>query len=101
MERQGILCEMPDSAGLPEASSADTVQELPLLPHISESGELSLIYNDYILPYVCPMIDDETELDERFLKATFTVWKHLIEDPLIYDFVWEDSRVRDRNNKLQ
>ena len=71
-------------------------RSFPLLPHISESGELSLVYNDYILPYVCPMIEDETELDDRFVKATFTVWKHLIEDPLIYDFVLEDSRVRDR-----
>ena len=41
------------------------------------------------------MIEEETELDERFVQATFTVWKHLIRDPLIYDMVWGDSRGRD------
>jgi hypothetical protein len=44
------------------------------------------------------MIEDETELDERFVQATFTVWKHLICDPLIYDLVWEESRSREKKD---
>ena len=36
----------------------------------------------------------ETELDEDFIKATLTVWKHLIRDPLIYDLVKMDSEER-------
>ena len=70
-------------------------RSFPLLPHLDEDGTLQLIYNDYDLPYACPMIEDEIELDERFVKATYTAWKHLIRDPLIYDMVWGDSRARD------
>ena len=66
-----------------------------MLPHLSEDGELTLVFNDYELPYVCPMIEEEIELDERFVKATATVWKHLIRDPLIYDMVWGESRARE------
>ena len=67
----------------------------PLLPHLSKDGELSMVFNDFELPYACPMIEDETELDERFVKATKTAWKHLLRDPLIYDLVWMESRSRD------
>ena len=59
----------------------------PLAPHIDKDGELVMIYNDTDLPYCCPMIEDETELDPDFVRATYTVWKHLIRDPLIYDLV--------------
>ncbi|MBQ6388753.1 MAG: hypothetical protein IJH90_03870 [Mogibacterium sp.] len=67
----------------------------PLAPHITEDGELQLIYNDADLPYCCPMIEEETELDPRFIQATYTVWKHLIRDPLIYDLVEMDSQARE------
>lgn len=72
-------------------------RSFPLLPHLDEDGTLRLIYNDYDLPYACPMIEEEIELDERFVKATHTVWKHLTRDPLIYDYVWGESRERDRD----
>lgn len=70
-------------------------RSFPILPHIAEDGTLSMVYNDYELPYVCPMIEDETELDDRFVKATQTAWKHLIRDPQIYAMVWAESRGRD------
>ena len=41
------------------------------------------------------MIEEETELDPRFIQATYTVWKHLIRDPLIYDLVEMDSQARE------
>lgn len=66
-----------------------------MTPHITEDGILQLIYNDAELPYKCPMIEDETELDPRFIRATYTVWKHLIRDPLIYDLVEMESEYRD------
>ena len=59
----------------------------PLSPRIDEEGKLELIWCDAELPYCCPMIENETELDPRFVQATYTVWKHLIRDPLIYDLV--------------
>ena len=67
----------------------------PLAPHIDEEGDLTMVYNDLELPYRCPLIDDEMPLDDRFVKATTTVWKHLIRDPLIYDLVREDSIERE------
>ena len=74
-------------------------RSFPLLPHLSEDGELTLVFNDYELPYACPMIEEEIELDERFVKATTTVWKHLIRDPLIYDMVWGESRAREMDDE--
>ena len=41
------------------------------------------------------MIEDETELDPDFIQATYTVWKHLIRDPLIFDLVKMDSEGRE------
>lgn len=67
----------------------------PLTPHLDADNELSLVYNDMYLPYNCPLIDDEMPLNEDFVKATYTVWKHLIEDPLIYDLVKADSLDRE------
>lgn len=67
----------------------------PLAPHIEFDGELTLIYNDMDLPYRCPLIDDEIPLNDDFVQATLTVWKHLIRDPLIYDLVKADSVARE------
>lgn len=63
----------------------------PLMPYLTESGELQMLYNDNELPYLCPLIEEEIPLNDDFVKATHTVWGHLIEDPLIYDLVWMDS----------
>ena len=67
----------------------------PLAPHIDDFGRLSLIYNVSDLPYVCPLIEDRITLNRDFIQATYTVWKHLIRDPLIYDMVEMDSQYRD------
>ena len=67
----------------------------PLAPHIDDYGRLSLIYNVSDLPYVCPLIEDKITLNRDFIQATYTVWKHLIRDPLIYDMVEMDSQYRD------
>ena len=69
-------------------------RSFPLLPHITEDGELQLIYDDAELPYCCPLIEDEVDLEQDFIRATYTVWKHLVRDPLIYDLVALDSRER-------
>ena len=67
----------------------------PLAPHISNDGVLHLILSPLDLPYICPLIHEHIDLDARFIKATFTVWKRLIKDPLIYDLVIMDSSSRD------
>lgn len=67
----------------------------PLTPHLSEDGELTLIYNDMDLPYRCPLIEEEIPLNDDFVQATQTVWEHLIRDPRIRDLVREDSAERE------
>lgn len=71
----------------------------PLTPHITEDGILTLIYNDEDLPYSCPLIDEEIPLNDDFVRATYTVWSHLIRDPLIFDLVEMDSRRRRKRRK--
>lgn len=67
----------------------------PLTPHLDENDELSLVYNDLELPYACPLIYEAIPLNDDFVKATLTVWKHLVRDPLIYDLVKMDSLERE------
>ena len=66
----------------------------PLLPHLTEEGELIMIYDDTEVPYACPLIEETLPLNDDFVKATTTVWRHLIRDPLIYDLVKADSEDR-------
>ena len=86
----------------------------PVAPHLLSGDDVSeekliLILSDIDAPYICPLIEansvsvfgsdddggDDLMLDERFLKATYTVWKHLIKDPLIRDLVKLDSDERE------
>ena len=66
----------------------------PITPHIDEYGNLFMIYQSGQLPYSCPLISDKIKLNDDFLKANYTVWKHLLRDPLIYDLVEMDSQYR-------
>lgn len=66
----------------------------PLLPHLTEEGELIMIYDDTEVPYECPLIEEALPLNDDFVKATTMVWRHLIRDPLIYDLVKADSAER-------
>lgn len=65
----------------------------PLMPYISEAGELMMIYNDNELPYECPLIENEIPLNDDFVRATRTVWKHLLRDRRIRDMVEQDSEL--------
>lgn len=63
----------------------------PLMPYITEEGALEMIYNDNELPYECPLIKQEIPLNDDFVRATRTAWKHLLRDPRIRDLVLLDS----------
>jgi hypothetical protein len=67
----------------------------PLQPFITEDGIFHLILHSGELPYQCPLIEQTIPLDERFIRATYTVWKRLLKDPLILDLVEMDSRIKD------
>ena len=64
-----------------------------------EDGTLRLILNAVELPYSCPLIEKNMELTPSFIQATYTVWKRLITDPLIYDLVVQDSEDREFDGK--
>lgn len=67
----------------------------PLAPHLLPDQTLTLILSPLELPYRCPLIDDAITLTPSFIQATYTVWRRLIQDPLIYDLVAYDSDERD------
>ena len=69
----------------------------PLAPHIEESGELTMIYNDLELPYECPLIEEEIPLNDDYVDAMYETWEMLTEDPLIYDLVKMDSEAREES----
>jgi len=64
----------------------------PLAPYLTKNGELHMILSPVEVPYRCPLIADRIKLQASFVKATHTVWKHLIRDPLIRDLVEMDSK---------
>ena len=72
-------------------------RSFPLVPHLRPDGELVMVYNDFELPYSCPLIEDEIPLNDDFVQATATVWKHLIRDQRIFDLVLEDSIAREND----
>ena len=71
----------------------------PLAPHLDEGGNLLLIYHSGYLPYECPLITERISLNPSFIRATYTAWSHLIEDPLIYDMIEMDSSYREEDGE--
>lgn len=64
----------------------------PLAPYLTEDEKLRLILSPADLPYRCPLVADNIPLQPSFIKATHTVWKRLIRDPMIRDLVEMDSK---------
>ena len=67
--------------------------------HLTGDGRLNLILSPLELPYECPLIRDRLRLTPAFIRATYTVWTHLIRDPLIFDLVEFDSAQREEMGK--
>ncbi len=70
-------------------------RSFPLYPHLTKSGELQLIYCDFELPYLCPLIEEERPLQEDFILATYRAWERLLEEQAIYDLIKMDSEARE------
>ena len=56
-----------------------------------------MVYNDLELPYECPLIEEETPLEDEFVEAILNAWDLLMEDPMIYDLVKMDSEAREES----
>ena len=88
-----VHCQTPPIC--PREKRPIQCRSFPLLPHLDEDDNLTMVYNDYDLPYNCPLIDDEIPLNDDFVEVTTEAWRLLIQDPLIYDLVKQDSVARD------
>jgi len=88
-----VHCKTPPHC--PRKKRPIQCRTFPLTPYLNKKGELSLVYNDMDLPYRCPLIEEELPLNDDFVQATETVWRHLVRDKRIYDMVKEDSDARD------
>ena len=66
----------------------------PLLPHLTDDNRLQLIFNDLELSYYCPLLGQSSKLQPDFIEETWHAWNTLIQDPLIYDYVKQDSTDR-------
>lgn len=88
-----VKCKTPPHC--PREKRPIQCRTFPLAPHIDVEGKLRLIETIDELPYSCPLVSQQMELTPAFIKATYTVWKHLIREPLIYDLVKMDSEYRD------
>jgi hypothetical protein len=93
-----IKCEGPDTCR--RETRPLQCRFFPLAPHLTKEGQLNMIlYPDNALPYRCPLIKNKIPLSQDFIKASYTVWRRLIDDPLIRDLVEYDSAYR-RKSKL-
>ena len=81
----------------------------PLAPHIDEDGFFHMILHCDELPYACPLLtrnvlcsggdENDFALNEDFIQATYTAWKHLLRDTLIFDLVEMDSEIREEEGR--
>lgn len=67
----------------------------PLVPHLTKDGEFHLVLDASEFPYTCPIIRDHIKFNEDFLRVTYEVWMKLITNPLVYDLVNFDSKLRE------
>ena len=87
-----VRCKTPPHC--PREKRPIQCRTFPLSPHFMEDGHLVLILNDLELPYRCPLIEEEIELEPEFMEVTWRCWARLVEDPLIRDLVRMDSGER-------
>ena len=69
------------------------------IPHLDKKGEFHLIFDESEFPYKCPIVHDHIKLNDDFVNTTYEIWMMLIANPLVYDLVDMDSRMRD-NRKV-
>ena len=92
-----VRCKTPPHC--PRESRPLQCRFYPLAPYLTEKDELHLIFSPVELPYRCPLITGRVPLQQSFIRATHTVWKRLIKDPLIRDLVGMDSKALRKNKK--
>ena len=92
-----VRCKTPPDC--PREKRPIQCRTFPLSPHFTEDGQLVMVLNDLTLPYSCPLIEEEMELDRMFLEVTHACWLQLVGDPLIRDLVQMESDLRRENGE--
>jgi len=64
----------------------------PLWPYIDADGRVEVIYSPVETEYICPIIENEPEIDERFYNALLAAWQLLIQIPDVRHMVEVMSR---------
>lgn len=67
----------------------------PLIPHLDKNGVFHLIFDDSEFPYKYPIVNGHIKLNEEFIQTTYEIWTMIMANPLVYDLVDMDSRMRD------
>lgn len=88
-----------DAPHCPREKRPIQCRTFPLKPHFLDEGHLTLIWDNDTLPYECPLIKERRSLNEDFIKATYTVWRHLVRDPLILDLIEMESLEREKEKR--
>ncbi len=88
-----VRCKTPPHC--PREKRPIQCRSYPLLPHLTQDGVLSLVYNDLETPYGWPLIEEEIPLNDDFVEVTQKAWARLIKDPFIRDLVRMDSKARE------
>lgn len=70
----------------------------PLTPHIDLDNNLHLVYEINDSTYICPLIKENIKLNKDFINKTYSAWKLLIQDKLIFDLVKMDSKIRNEDD---
>lgn len=85
-----LLC----SGSCPRHKRPIQCRSFPLAPHIDFNERLHVIWETLELPYKCPLIENDENLNLYFITNIFWGWKKLIKNKLIKDLVVYDSYTR-------
>ncbi len=100
----GVVYFVKCNTACPRDKRPFACRTFPLAPYLTDKGVLQIVFDHHSL-HVCPLSQegDKTLLDRRFLKRVREAWILLLEDPIIYDGVFWESRECDeeKNNSYQ
>lgn len=68
----------------------------PLTPHLTNNGDLMLIWETLELPYLCPLIEKKSSLNKNYVEGLQKAWSKLIKNNLVKDLIIWDSRQREK-----
>ena len=62
----------------------------PMMAVVDSDGEVEIVENDFALPYICPIIEEEAEISEEFMAVAKDAFEELIKDQRVRDLLAEE-----------